>query len=252
MNTVMTQTNQAAALWIDDKPVPISEVLEVLCLTKQIPALIRELALNHALADVHLPQEREDELLSKFRRAQQLDSEESFLDFLQKNHLNETWLRRSLSRPERVVRFREERWGPRANSLYLKHKDRYDLITYRRLQSNNADVMQEVYFRLKDREETWESLARQFPGAKPAANAQVGPIPVNKVEPVLLDMLRKTGPGIIIRPLRIGNNTVVAELEQLEASRFDNELRTQILRDEFETWLEEEYAKMLNQLRLAE
>ena len=52
---------------------------------------------------------------------------------------------------------------------YLKHKEQFDLVTYWRLESSNQDLMQEIYFRLKDKEESWDSLARQFPGAGPKA-----------------------------------------------------------------------------------
>ena len=43
---------------------------------------------------------------------------------------------------------------------------------------------------------------------------------------------------------------VVAELESIEASRFDDELRTLILRQEFDSWLQEECSRMLNKLQV--
>ena len=56
---------------------------------------------------------------------------------------------------------------------------------------------------------------------------------------------------VIIKPLRITNNTVVvAELEKVQSSRFDEELKTLILRQEFEEWLRKECSRMLNKLRM--
>ena len=49
-----------------------------------------------------------------FRQLQKLESDEAFADFLQKNYITEQLLQQTLSRPHRVVQFREERWGPRA------------------------------------------------------------------------------------------------------------------------------------------
>lgn len=244
------ETQSPPALWLADRPVNSQAVMDVLRLNQQLPMLVKELVLNNTLADVALEEGQEQRLLMEFRTQQKLESDDSYLDFLNRNHLNERLLRQSLSRPHRVVRYREERWGPRANSLYLKHKDRYDRITYRRLQSTNADVMQEVFFRLKDREDSWETLARQFPGASRDADARIGPVPVGQVESPLLNALRKAGPGTVIRPLSMQGQVVVAELERLDASRFDDDLRTQILREEFERWLEEECSKMLSKLKI--
>ena len=71
------------------------------------------------------------------------------------------------------------------------------------------------------------------------------------VEPALVDALRKAGSGVLIRPLKLNSGmVVVAELESIEASQLDDELRTEILRQEFDTWLTEESTKMLSKLRV--
>ena len=248
-NSTMTQTD--AALWLDDQPVSSAEVMAVLRKEGKLPELVRNLVLDRTLSQVRLAPEREAELIRDFREQQKLETEEAFADFLQKNHITEPLLQQTLSRPHQVVQYREERWGPRANSLYLKHKDRYDRIHYRRLQSGNADVMQEVFFRLKDNEDSWETMARQFPGAPANADARQKGIPAAQIEAPLLAALRKAGPGVVIRPLRLNASTVVvAELESIEASRFDDELRTLILRQEFDSWLQEECSRMLNKLQV--
>lgn len=239
------------AFWLDEQPVSCEEVMAILRKDRKLPAIVRELVLDHALRSVNLPSDVENAMLIDFRQHQKLDNDEEFLDFLQKAHLDEKLLKEMVSRPQKVVQYREERWGPRANSLYLKHKDRYDKFTYRRLQSSNPDVMQEVYFRLKDKEDTWESLARQFPGAKPDADGRIQSVSVSQVEPALVDALRQAGSGVLIRPLQLNSGTVVvAELESIEASQLDDELRTEIIRQEFDNWLAEESTKMLSKLRV--
>ena len=248
-DSTMNQTD--AALWLDDQPVSTTEVMAVLRKERKLPELVRQLVLDRALSHATLTPEHEAGLVRDFRKLQRLESDEAFADFLQKNHITEQLLQQTLSRPHRVVQFREERWGPRANSLYLKHKDRYDRIHYRRLQSGNADVMQEVFFRLKDKEDSWETMARQFPNAPANADARQEGIPAVQIEAPLLAALRKAGPGVVIRPLRLNASTVVvAELESIEASRFDDELRTLILREEFDNWLQEECNRMLNKLQV--
>ncbi|MBW0167178.1 MAG: hypothetical protein KXJ49_06755 [Vulcanococcus sp.] len=235
-------------LLLDDQPITADQLLGLLRRQGQIPSLVRELVLDQALATVELSPEEEEQHLQAFRSERQLENEEAFVGFLQASSLDEQLLCQMVTRPERVVRYREERWGPRANSLYLKHKERYDLVTYRRLQCANADVMQEVFFRLKDREESWESLAQQFAGGDPNATGRVGPVPVGSLEEPVLSALRQQGAGRVCRPISLGDQVVVAELEAFQPSEFNEELRTRILREEFETWLQEECSKMLNKV----
>ena len=245
----MTKTE--APLWLNDQPVSISEIMAVLRKERMLPELVKNLVLDRTLSQVKISPERETALMHEFRQMQKLESDEAFADFLLKNNITEQLLQQSINRPHLVVQYREERWGPRANSLYLKHKDRYDRISYRRLQSGNADVMQEVFFRLKDKEETWETMARQFPDSHANSAALHTEIPSAEIEAPLLAELRNAGPGVVIRPLRLSESTVVvAELEKVAASRFDEELRSQILRQEFESWLQGEYSRMLNKLQL--
>ena len=167
----------------DGEAISGSDLVNLLRRGGQINALLREWMLEHVLRDVELEPGTEDQLIAELRQNQGLTSDEAFANFLHDRQLTESLLRQSLSRPHKVVRYREERWGPRANSLYLQNKDNYDQISYRKLHSGDADVMQEVYFRLKDGEETWESLARQFQPSNPSANALQGPIAVSAVEP---------------------------------------------------------------------
>ena len=235
-------------LLLDDQPIAAEQLIGLLRRQGQIPNLVRELVLDQALSSVALSSEEEEQHLQAFRSERQLESEESFVGFLQASHLDEGLLRQMVTRPHKVVRFREDRWGPRANSLYLQHKDRYDLVTYKRLQCGNGDVMQEVFFRLKDREESWESLAQQFAGGDPNSTGRIGPVPVETIEEPVLTALRQQGAGRVCRPISLGDQVVVAELEAFQPSEFNDELRTRILREEFETWLQEECSKMLNKV----
>ena len=236
-------------LWLDGRGINSSKLLSVLRRQGYISSLVRELVLENALETINLGPAEEERLLAEFRSMKNLEGRASYLEFLSHNHLDEALLRQSLSRPHKVVRYREERWGSHTSALYLKNKERYDRIIYRRLQTIDADVMQEVFFRLKDREDTWENIACQFPGARPNANARQGPVLAGDIEPRLLQALRHAGPGRVIQPLSLGSQIVVAELEKVETSYLNDELRTRILREEFDNWLESEYTKMLRKLR---
>ena len=59
-------------------------------------------------------------------------------------------------------------------------------------------MLKEVYFRIKDKEESWETNM-QFQVSGQNRGARIGPVPV-RFEPQLLEALRKAGMAVI-RPL---------------------------------------------------
>lgn len=240
---------EETAIWLDDNALSTEKVVELLRRQGAVPRLIREWILDETLEGTEIKKEARARLLNKYREDNNLTEDTAYFDHLEKRHINEVQLIKIIIRPYQVVKYREERWGPFANSLYLKHKERFDLVTYNRLESENADIMQEVYFRLKDGEESWESLARQFPGAGTEATAVQEAIPISQVEPEIVDVLRKVEPRRVARPIQLGNKVTVVSLIEFKSSKFDNEIRTKLLRQEFEDWLEQECNRMMNKVR---
>jgi hypothetical protein len=236
------------ALRLDEKPITIRAFLSLARKQGSIPKLVQEWVLDQTLAETPLPETQQSALLDEFLKQQGLESDEAFQAFLINRHIDQTLLLQMISRPHQVVAYREERWGPAASSLYLQKKDQFDLVRYRRLQSSNSDVMQEIYFRLKDQEESWESLARQFPGAPTDATALVGPLAVAEVEQPILEVLRQLEPGKVGRPLQLNDQVVVVALEEFTPSALNQTIRDTLLRQAFEEWLQTECDRILNKI----
>ncbi|MEC7738925.1 MAG: hypothetical protein VYE46_08645 [Cyanobacteriota bacterium] len=236
------------ALWLNDEPVTAMSLLKAIRKSVKLDLVVRELILEKTLSNIQLSPDKQLELMSEYRKNQNLEEDEGFADFLNKKNLNMKLLQEIIERPVKVVKYREERWGPRAESIYLKNKESFEFFTYRRLQAVNASVMQEVYFRIKDEEESWTDLAKQFPGTD--FDARQNLIPVSNIEPPLVDALRRAGIGKVIRPMRFsGGLVVVAELEAIKTSSFNEETRNQILIQEFENWISDEVKKLTAKLK---
>ena len=248
----LSTDTENAAMWINDVPLSSNETIKLIRQQGSLPQLIENWVLDKTLAQTHISPEIQQNLLNKYKTDNQLTSDEAYADHLQNRHINEALLLKILIRPLQVLHYREERWGPFTQSLYLQHKDQFDLVSYYRLESSNADVMQEIYFRLKDGEESWDGLARQFPGAPADATALQGPISVAEVAAPILEVIRESEPGRVLRPLRVGSQTVVTALEKFQPSTFGDEVRTALLRQAFDEWMSQECSKMLNKIRFPE
>lgn len=240
------QIGEKPVMWIGETPFSATELLEAICMEKlQIP-ITKELLLKRHLEGIIL--DDGTEVLRKFKEVNKLIDQEKYNKYLENNRITEKILVQFLQRPNKLKIFKEERWGPRANALYLKNKEKYDKMSYYQLKSRDSDVMQEVYFRIKDGEETWESMSQKLPGAN---NPKIGPVAAEEIEPELIEEMKKLGAGKIVKPLKVKGEYVVAELCETLPTKFDSTLREQILHDEFCNWLKTETKAMLNKTRFA-
>lgn len=235
------------AIFIFDRKIESSELIETIRKSGDIPRLIREIIIERATQDIELDKEEEFQIFNKFKEEKELESEENMNKFLEGRMITHEMLKNMVTRPVKVVKFREERWGPVARSIYLKKKEQYDLVTYKYLQCQSAGRMQDVYYRLKDKESSWEQMAKQLNGNE--SSYRIGPLPIRRVEEVLLAELRTSKRNTITKPIKIGVNYVVAELVAFEPTRFDDKMRDHILREEFDEWLRKESIRAFENLR---
>ena len=233
---------------IDNEEIDSQAVVDALRKTGDIKKVLKELLLEKILVDEKVETEEAKEALRKYKEENKLDTEEKYITYLEKKIIDEKLLLEILTRPKKIINYRENRWGQRAKSLYLKYKDDYDMVTFRALQSGNSDVMQEVYFRIKDKEESWDSMARQFYPNQANASAKKGPVPISTVDSKVIAEMKKSGIGRITKPFYVKDKIIIAELEKLEAKRFDENLRKTIINREFESWLDQETTKLTQKL----
>ncbi len=235
-------------LIIDGNTVEEQEIFDTLFRRSEMTNLIKEIFIDRELIKIELKDERNFEILSEFKKSRRIENEEQYVSFLQDNYLDEASLLRIITRPEKIVKLREEKWGPRAKSIYITNKENFDRVSYKRLQCGNKNVMQEVYFRIKEKEDNWESMAKIFHPGNPSADAKVGPVSVNNIENELLEAMRKEGEGNVIKPKMIGGQFVIAELERFEGTMFNDTIREQILQQELESWINRETTKLKNKI----
>ena len=217
----------------------LTDVLNVLRRNQQLPLLIKELALNEIIKDIELPDLNCDQLLSSFKVSNNLTSDDVFESFLNSNFLDEQLLINSLVRAEKISAFKKDKWGPRAQAIYLKSKEKYDLMTIHLLQGPSEHVMHEIYFRIKDNEDTWHGIAQKLSTPQSPINPILGPIPVAEVPFIVRKSLKEYGLKTITPPLygHKEKTYYIAELIELSPSSLDDRLRQRIINEQYELWL---------------
>ena len=233
---------------INNKSYGLRELTDVLRRNNQVLPIARELILDSELSEIVLTDNKVVSLLQKYREENDILDHSKFSAHLKANYLDEESLQRILERAEKVSVFKEEMWGPRAHSLYLQNKEKYDSISFYLLSSPSKDVIQEIYFRVKDGEETWTTMASQLSSPAQSINPKIGPVAVNSVPDIIVRTMRQHGKFTITSPIRHGNSYYIAELLEIQAAGFDSILREKILNQQLQLWLDNACADLANNI----
>ena len=243
-----TRNHQTKSLTIDGIIVSNQQLLSAIQSSGLTYHISKEIILDRVLEETKLSDSERVEAINNYRQAKNLKTIDDEEKHKQNNFLSDEQYERIATRGRKIVKFREEKWGNLVNSIYLKRKEEYETIKFHQLKCSNSNVMQEIYFRIKDDNVSWESIARQL---RMEETFVVGPVLLNGLQNELKDRLRKIKDGNMTQPFKIGNAYMIAQVIERFPAKLDETLKQQILREEFERWFNKHLKDSIKTLHLS-
>ena len=173
------------------------------------------------------------------------------LDELQSAGLLELWLQRRIEQQlERLAPLPEllHHWhGSAATSLFLRRRADLDRVVFSILRLSDAELAQELYFRLQAGEADFPQLAHHSQGQESQLGGRLGPVPLGQLPPLLAERLRRASPGELIAPLELEDGQVlVLRLDLLMPASQHNQLQQQLEQELHAEWLATEQERLLH------
>lgn len=237
---------------IGDQPVTAADLLVTLRHHGLLPAVIKELVVDHTLADVALPEDQQDanQAIAQFRQAHQLVSDDQCQAFLQQRGLAPEDLLALAQRYQKLQVFKTARWGNQIESYFLQRKQQLDRVLYSLIRTKEAGLAQEIYFRIQDDGQPFAELARQFSeGQEAQTGGLIGPVELSIPHPALGRMLAVSQPGQLWPPTPMGEWFVIVRLEKFLPAKLDGAIRQRLLDELFNTWLGEQVQQVMAGIR---
>ncbi|MEC4984266.1 MAG: peptidylprolyl isomerase [Oscillatoria sp. PMC 1068.18] len=227
----------SAVLQLGKRQIAVEEVISLLEKSQLLPQLQRELIVEQAIA----PYECTPEEVT--RLCEQLEPER------QRQGISPEQLRAIATRKLRLEKFKQANWEHKLGGYFLSRKAQLDKVIYLLLRTTEAEVAQEIYFRIQEDEQSFSDLAKQFSQGPEAKNGgKIGPIPMSSLHPRLAQILRSVEPGKLAPLFRLENYFVIVRLEKMLPAQLDDKMRQQLLNELFESWLKENLDKEENEL----
>ena len=215
---------------------------------------LRSLIRRSELAPVLLRQQILDEIVALVNPDLQ-PSEEMWTGFLSQHNFENTndpslvsWLRQRgwdridlcfhLLRPSALQSFKEQRYAPGLEELFLSKRNALDTVIYSLLRVKNAGLARELWISLSEGEVTFAELASRYSdGPEAQTKGVIGPLPLGSIEPALAQRLSHLRVGQLRPPVPLGDWYVLLRLEALKPARLDQSARESLMDEQFDVWI---------------
>ncbi|WP_338420674.1 peptidylprolyl isomerase [Phormidium tenue] len=233
-------------LHIGDQVMTAAEAVSRLQRYGMMPALIKELVIDQAIAAIAIAPEQSAQALDQFLQANQVTTPEQQQGFLAQRGLSEGDLLALAQRAQKLQQYKLDTWGHQVESHFLQRKGHLDRVLYSLIRTRDAGLAQELYFRIKDDGQPLADLARQYSeGQEAQTGGLIGPVELSVPHPALARILSISQPEQLWPPTRVGEWFVVVRLEKFLPARLDDVTRQRLIDELFNTWLAEQVQREL-------
>ena len=242
------------AIQIGNRTITASELISLLASYQMLPQLQRELIIDQAIeqnsraANVAIcTPEEVAQAKQQFYAEKQFKNEEDIQAWMAYQGLTPDQLEFITTRKLKIEKFKQVTWGNKLESYFFQSKTKLDKVIYSLLRTQDVGIAQELYFRIQAKENSFADLAREYSlGPEAQTGGLVGPIELNALHPVMVQMLSSSQPGQILPPTRIAEWFVILRLEKFIPAQLDEFMKVRLLNELFETWLQDQQKQIMS------
>jgi parvulin-like peptidyl-prolyl isomerase len=211
-----------------------------------LPQLVREMTLDRCVEGIDLTAEEQQIARQQAYQQLGLDSEDKLQTWLKQQGMTTNQLESRAERSLKLVKFKHSQWGAKVNATFLERKQKLDRLIYSLICTKDFCVAQELYFRIKEGEQTFEELAKQYSqGPESQTGGLIGPIESGSIHPDLAKILTSSDAGQVHTPTVIGDWIVLVRLEKILPASLDEAMQQRLIDESFSKWLEDSVSQQM-------
>jgi parvulin-like peptidyl-prolyl isomerase len=235
-------------LQIGNRPLTAEEIIPLLASYKIIPQLLREIIIDQAIAPISCTPEETAHACQQFYQHWGLSCETQSQAWREQYSLSQEQLERMATRKLRVEKFKQTTWGQKLESHFLKRKRQLDRVIYSLIRTKDKGIANELYFRIKEGEQSFADLAREYSeGPEAVTGGLMGPIELSTLHPILAQLLHNSPVGEVQPPVPLGEWLVIRRVEKFIPAQLDDFMRQRLLQENFEAWFQEQIKQLSHQ-----
>ena len=217
-----------------------------------MPQLVKEMTLDRSTAEISLTPEEQKLAYQQAFQQLNIDSDDKLNAWLKQQGMTLADLEKRAERSLKLAKFKQTTWGAKVNSAFLERKQQLDRVIYSLICTKDFCVAQELYFRVKEGEQSFDELAREYSqGPEAQTGGLIGPIEIGSVHPNLAKMLIASDVGQVQTPTVIGDWIVLVRLEKVLPVTLDEAMQQRLIDEAFTKWLDESVVQQMATFAIA-
>ena len=210
----------------------------------------KELITNKLIDKITIGEKQFDKFFREFLKKNQINEEEQFINFLDKNSFSKKTLRRKLLRSIKIQKLYINEFKKQAKDYFLQNKKIFDKVSYTIIRTSNLQLAKELYLQIEGGEENIHDLAEKYSeGDEKFTRGIVGPIPLNQGHYLIRQKISESKEGELIEPFQIESWWIILKLEKFFKIKYNKELEISICRDLFEERIMKTSELIIKELR---
>ncbi len=235
----------AEALTIGTRSISLEELLPLMAGYQMLPKLVQEILIDEAIADVDCTPEERDAACQQFYAQHEITDAEPRQAWLKQYGMTQSQLEALATRELKIETFKQNTWGGKLESYFLKRKGSLDKVIYSLIRTKDQGIARELYFRVLESEQSFAELAREYSqGVEAQTDGLIGPVELSVPHPKLAQVLASSKPGELAPPTTVGEWIVIVRMERFIPAQLDDAMRSRLLNECFNTWLKEQFAQV--------
>ncbi len=192
-------------------------------LLRQIKA---EKIIDENIASIRLPNQDEfNNTVKQWCSFNNIESQEAFNSWKNLNGLNDARWENFFVRKWQWLFWCINNFKDKVSNYYLERKSYLDLIEYSIIRVKNQNLADELFLRIKEKEETFEDIASKYSeGPENKTNGHIGPVPLGNAHPLLAHLLKISEEGKVCSPRNIDSWWVILKKEKLLNTSLNDEI----------------------------
>jgi parvulin-like peptidyl-prolyl isomerase len=231
------------SIQIADRSITATEIIPLLIKHQMLPQLRRILIIDEAIASIEITQEEKEDAIKQFLN--QMTTPVARSAVMKHYGMTEEQLKELAISELKLERFKQKTVGSKVESSFLTEKSKFDKVIYSLIRTENAEIAEELYYRIKGGEESFAECAKSYSaGMEAQTGGLIGPVPLSQPHPALTQKLISSQPGQLWQPMGLENWFIILRLEKLIPAQLDDAMRSQLQNRLFEAWLTQEMSKV--------
>lgn len=228
----------SVVLEVDNQVYTAEDLVPLLTKYQILPKIAQEILIDKAIAGIECSEEENTSIYNQFCQQNQFTSDEQLQAWLDKQGMNREQLQESITKKLRIDKYKQQTWSEQVDAHFIKRKSQLDRVVYSLIRVEKPELAQELYFRIKDDENAFSTLAMEYSqGTEAQTGGLIGPVEINAPHPKIAQILATCQPGQLVPPTRVGEWIVIIRLENYISAKLDDAMRQRMLDELFGRWL---------------